>query len=71
MRFSDKTIAFKGQSACSYAISACKLTIKSMVIMRQTHCFGRKNPFFLPNYLHFASSLPIDFFQMSSFEEPF
>ncbi len=32
MRFSDKSIAFKGQSACSYAISACKLTIKSMVI---------------------------------------
>ncbi len=35
MRFSDKSIAFKGQSACSYAISACKLTSKSMVIGQQ------------------------------------
>lgn len=71
MRFSDKSIAFKGQSACSYAISACKLTIKSMVIGQQTRCFKSENPFFLPNYLYLASSLPIDFFQMSSFEEPF
>lgn len=71
MRFSDKSIAFKGQSACYYAISACKLTIKSMVTVEQTRCFKRKKSFFLPNYLHFASSLPIDFFQMSSFEEPF
>ena len=71
MRFSDKSIAFKRQSACSYAISACKLTIKSMVIGQQTSCFKSENPFFLPNHLYFASSLPIDFFQMSSFEEPF
>lgn len=71
MRFSDKSIVFKGQSACSYAISACKLVIKSMVTAEQTRCFKPKNPFFLPNHLYFASSSPIDFFQMSSFEVPF
>ena len=71
MRFSDKSIAFKEQSPCFYMTSACKLAIKSMVIGQQTCCFKPENPFFLPNYLYFASSLPIDFFQMSSFEEPF
>lgn len=62
MRFSDKSIAFKGQSACYYAISACKLTIKSIIIGQQTRCFKRKKSFFLPNHLYFASSSPIDFF---------
>lgn len=71
MRFSDKSIAFKGQSACSYAISACKLAVKGMVTAEQTRCFKCENPFFLPNHLYLASSLPIDFFQMSSFEVPF
>lgn len=47
MRFSDKSIAFKGQSACSYAISACKLTIKSMIIGQQTRCFKSEKSIFL------------------------
>ncbi|MDY3104735.1 MAG: hypothetical protein SOW45_08560 [Prevotella sp.] len=71
MLFSGKSIAFKGQSACLYAARACKLAIKIMVIVEQTRCFRRKKSFFLPNHLYFASSLPIDFFQMSSFKVPF
>lgn len=62
MRFSDKSIAFKGQYACFNTTRACKLPDKSMVTVEQTRCFKRKKSFFLPNYLCFASSSPIDFF---------
>lgn len=51
--------------------SACRLAIKSMVIGRQTRCFKRENLFFSPNHLYFASSLPIVFFYMNSFEVAF
>ena len=71
MRFPDKSIAFKGQSACFNTTRACKLPAIGIVTVEQTRCFKRKKSFFLLNYLYFASSLPIDFFQMSSFEEPF
>lgn len=62
MRFSDKSIAFKGQYACFNTTIACKLPVKSIVIVEQTRCFRRKKSFFLPNHLYFASFLPIDFF---------